>query len=186
MLRILYDARLALLLALCLVAFVAFEEHGRAYCAALHSVTVDGEIYEGGCTSANDWEVSLAIMSMAPLAAVAAMSRPKSSLRRMLLLFVLVALELALIRVSIPGKAALHPGFLRNDPVTGRATLLLVERASEESKARQAALQEAVRRYRDYQAALQAETKARNFDRAKARKARISELEGSGEPPTSQ
>jgi hypothetical protein len=112
MTRVLTDARLALILLAWLIVTVAWSSTwGLPYCLVLHQVVIDGQVYEGGCTPApaGRFVVALLLMAPAPLAAVAAMFRPRGSLKRALGLLALVALELALILNSLPGRVWTHP-----------------------------------------------------------------------------
>jgi hypothetical protein len=121
------DMRFTLVMALCLVALIVRTEASRSFCDALHRVTVDGKSYAGGCTSVHGYRGQLALMSLAPVFAILAMFRPRISLRRFLGLLVILALELAAISWTVPGRALAHPHLIRADPASGRMVLILAK-----------------------------------------------------------
>jgi hypothetical protein len=125
MTRVHTDARLALILLVWLIVVGIMETLFSWSCLVLHCVVIDGRVYEGGCTSAGRLVVALLLMAPAPLAAVAAMCRPRGSVRRLFGLVALVALELSLILLSMPGRVLTHPHLLRLDP-GGRGWVLII------------------------------------------------------------
>src|SRR5947209_1825574 len=125
MTRVLTDARLAVILLVWLIVVGITVTLFSMSCAALHRVVLDGRVYEGGCTPAGGLGVALLLMAPAPLAAVAAMFR-RGSLKRLVGLVALVALELTLIIYSLPGRLLTHPHLLGRDP-RGGWTLILAD-----------------------------------------------------------
>src|SRR4051812_3576694 len=103
MTRFATSTRFALAMAACLTAVIVWGMYARMFCCVLHRVEVNGRVYEGGCTAAEVYPGELAVMGLAPLSAVLAMLRPRSSLRRLLGLVVLIALELTAISRTPPG-----------------------------------------------------------------------------------
>jgi hypothetical protein len=124
MTRLLTDARLALILLAWLVVVQAFTWPSLR-CAWFHQVVIDGRVYEGPCAPAGRPGVALVLMAPAPLAAVAAMVRPGGSLKRSLSLVALVALELALIFDSYPGRVLRYPELLRPASSGGEWTVIV-------------------------------------------------------------
>src|SRR3954447_17318882 len=97
MIRIATSMWFALVMAACLTAVIVWGLHVRMFCCVLHRVEVNGRVYQGGCTAAEVYPGELAVMGLAPLSAVLAMLRPGSSLRRLLGLVILIAVELTAI-----------------------------------------------------------------------------------------
>jgi hypothetical protein len=120
------DARLPLIMAAFLATVIFCTERSRTYCAVLHHVVVDGRVYVGGCTTADGYLAQVAVMGLAPLATAVAMLRRGLSLRRWIGLIALVALELAIIGHTVPGRALAHPHLLRADPSRGGTSLSLI------------------------------------------------------------
>ena len=124
MLRTLTDARLAVLPAAWLIAVGLASLVTVSSCAALHRVVSDGRVYEGGCTRAGPLvPLSLLLMAPAPLAAVAAMSRPGGSLTRLFGLVALVALEVSFILSSPSAYRLTHPHLVWSEPGGGEVIL---------------------------------------------------------------
>jgi hypothetical protein len=106
--RLLTNARLALITLVWLFVVAGYSTPS-ARCLWFHEVVINGRVYEGPCASVGQPEVALLLMAPSPLAAAAAICRPHGSLKRALGLIALVAVELALIFDSFPGRVLRYP-----------------------------------------------------------------------------
>ena len=125
MIRFATSTRFALIMAACLTAVIVWDLQARVSCCVAHRVEVDGRVYEGGCTAAEVCPWELAVMGLAPLSAVLAMFRPGSSLRRLLGMVALIALELTAISWTPPARAFTQPYLVQVDPKSGHQTIIL-------------------------------------------------------------
>jgi hypothetical protein len=127
MTRLLTDARLALILVVWLFLVAGYWWTPTMYCLWYHEVVIDGRVYVGPCARAPAGrpEVALLLMAPAPLAAAAAVCRPRGSLKRALGLIALVALELALILDSFPGRSLTRPELVIPDSSGGGYSVIV-------------------------------------------------------------
>jgi hypothetical protein len=134
MTRLLTDARLVLILVVWLFLVAGYYSTPSVRCLWYHQVVIDGRVYVGPCAraSAGRPEVALLLMAPAPLAAAAAICRPHGSLKRALGLIALVALELALILDSFPGRVLTRPQLVIRDPSGGGYSVIVDLRPVEE------------------------------------------------------
>ena len=128
MTRLLTDARLALIMVGWLFLVAGYSTPSMR-CLWYHEVVIDGRVYVGPCARA--WGpagrpgVALLLMAPAPLAAAAAICRPRGSLKRALGLIALVALELVLIADSFPGRVLRHPQLVIPDSSGGGYSVIV-------------------------------------------------------------
>jgi hypothetical protein len=123
---LLTDARLALIMVVWLFLMADYSPPS-ARCLWYHEVVIDGRVYVGPCARAPAGRPGVAVLLMAPapLAAAAALCRPRGSLKRALGLIALVALELALIADSFPGRVLRHPQLVIPDPSGGGYSVIV-------------------------------------------------------------